>query len=152
LGLSQPLTAAPSTSPAADQFGAPAVAAVPPFTTPASPDPSPTPTKTSTTTKTSEPPPGSPLPSFEQSVLKLVNEERAKQPGCRELRKDADLQQAARSHSMDMARYGYHSHTGRNGSDPGDRMKAAGYDVSGGWAENIAKGYPTPAAVMAAWM
>jgi uncharacterized protein YkwD len=82
-------------------------------------------------------------------VFKLVNEERDKRPGCRALRNDSNLHDAARAHSMDMARYRYHSHTGRDGSEPWQRMAAAGYDVQSGWAENIARGYPTPAAVMA---
>ena len=41
---------------------------------------------------------------------------------------------------------------GSNGSDPGDRLRAAGYRTDGGWAENIASGYGNPAAVMAGWM
>ena len=44
------------------------------------------------------------------------------------------------------------THTGSGASSPGDRMKAAGYDVSGGWAENIARGYTTADAVMQGWM
>lgn len=65
---------------------------------------------------------------------------------------DPALRTAARRHSAEMARYRHMTHTGRNGSDPDDRMKAAGYDVSGGWAENVAVGYRTPTAVMKGWM
>lgn len=119
--------------------------------------PTPTPGKPTPTTApaprrtSAAPPPASPMASFEDTVLRLVNKERAKQD-CPALRNDANLHDAARAHSLDMARYGYHSHTGRDGSDPGERMQEAGYDVRGGWAENIARGYPTPAAVMAGWM
>jgi uncharacterized protein YkwD len=109
------------------------------------------PTAAPATSTADAPPPPSPLGSFEATVVRLVNEARIEE-GCSAVREDASLHAAARAHSMDMARYGYHSHTGRDGSDPGERMLRAGYDVDGGWAENIARGYPTPAAVMAGWM
>ena len=53
-----------------------------------------------------------------------------------------------------MASYAYLSHTGHDGSDPVGRMQAAGYpiDKTVGWAENVARGYPTVDAVMAAFM
>jgi len=91
------------------------------------------------------------MEAFETQVLALTNEERADN-GCPRLRMDTRLRTAARRHSVEMAQYGFMSHTGRNGSDPGRRMRLAGYDTSGGWAENIARGYPNPSAVMAGWM
>lgn len=45
----------------------------------------------------------------------------------------------------------YFSHTGLNGSSPGDRISAAGYSWSS-YAENIAAGYGSPADVVAGWM
>lgn len=83
-------------------------------------------------------------------VLRLVNVERGK-AGCRALTVDSRLAAAASSHSADMAANDYFSHTGRNGSSVSQRVEAAGYRWSG-VGENIAKGQPTPAAVMTAWM
>lgn len=50
-----------------------------------------------------------------------------------------DLIAAAQDHSAWMLTNGTFSHTGANGSSPGDRMAAAGYDFGGsyGWGENI---------------
>jgi uncharacterized protein YkwD len=83
-------------------------------------------------------------------VLRLVNAQRAS-AGCGALTVDSRLAAAAQAHSADMAANEYFSHTGRNGSDVGDRVDAAGYRWSN-VGENIAKGQPTPAAVMQAWM
>ena len=62
----------------------------------------------------------------------------------------ATLIQSAAGHAVDMATHNYFSHTGLNGSDPGARITAAGYRWQA-WAENIAAGQPTAAAVVAAW-
>jgi uncharacterized protein YkwD len=83
-------------------------------------------------------------------VLRLVNVERAT-AGCRALTVDSRLARAANAHSADMAANNYFSHTGRNGSSVASRVEAAGYTWSR-VGENIAKGQPTPAAVMQAWM
>lgn len=45
----------------------------------------------------------------------------------------------------------YFSHTSPDGSDPGDRVTAAGYRWST-YGENIAKGQSSPASVMDSWM
>jgi uncharacterized protein YkwD len=90
-------------------------------------------------------------PSLAAQVFSLTNAERAKN-GCAALRLDQSLASAAQKYSADMARTGVFSHTGTDGSDPGDRMRAAGYDTSRGWAENIAWGQSSPSAVMTAWM
>jgi uncharacterized protein YkwD len=89
--------------------------------------------------------------ALENRVFELTNAERAKK-GCAALRLDTRLRTAARGYSDEMARYGAWNHVGHDGSSPGDRMRRAGYDTSGGWAENIAKGYPTAEAVMQGWM
>lgn len=53
---------------------------------------------------------------------------------------DSDLINAARGHSTWMLDADVFSHRGQGGSDPGDRMRAAGYDFTGRWTwgENIA--------------
>lgn len=89
--------------------------------------------------------------SLEDSVFALTNTERGK-AGCAALKFNAKVRNAARSHSIDMATKKYFSHTGLDNSDPGDRLKKAGYDAGRGWAENIAYGYRTPEAVMNGWM
>ena len=53
---------------------------------------------------------------------------------------NAQLIDSARAHSSWMLENDVFSHTGKNGSDPGDRMKDAAYVFAGswGWGENIA--------------
>lgn len=91
------------------------------------------------------------IPSLESRVVELTNAERGK-AGCPALRLDLRLRTAARAHSTEMARYGTWGHAGRDGSTPGQRMARAGYNVDGGWAENIARGYADAEAVMQGWM
>jgi len=55
-------------------------------------------------------------------------------------------------HAQDMAAHNFFSHTGSDGSDPGTRMRRAGYTRLTAWGENIADGQATPELVMAAWM
>jgi len=64
---------------------------------------------------------------------------------------DGRLNNAAQGHAEWMAANRNLSHTGAGGSNPGDRMSAAGFPVFA-WAENIAEGQTTVAAVMASWM
>jgi len=85
----------------------------------------------------------------EAAVVSLTNAERSK-AGCQPLRIDQRLVVAARKHSADMAANDYFDHTSRNGDSPWKRMADAGYTSPG--AENIAKGYPTAAAVVKGWM
>jgi uncharacterized protein YkwD len=92
-----------------------------------------------------------PMVALENEVLRQTNVARAANK-CAPLAMDPRLLAAARLHSADMAQNDYFSHTGLDGKGPDARMKAAGYDISGGWAENIAEGYPTPDAVMTAWL
>jgi uncharacterized protein YkwD len=93
------------------------------------------------------------LELMEDQIIAHTNAERAKSPGCPSLRLDDRLRTAAQRHAADMASYGYLSHTGHDRSTPVQRMQDAGYDASGlGWAENVARGYPTVTAVMAGWM
>jgi uncharacterized protein YkwD len=96
-------------------------------------------------------PPLRTLNDFENEVLRLTNVARQEE-GCSALRMDAKLRTAARRHSTDMARFGFMSHTGHDGSGPAQRIRAAGYQITGTWAENIARGYPSPEAVMDGWL
>ena len=83
-------------------------------------------------------------------ILELVNAER-KKAGCSPVILNATLAKAAQAHSEDMAAHQNMSHTGSNGSSPGDRITRAGY----GWStygENVAYGYATPERVMTGWM
>ncbi|WP_407319243.1 CAP domain-containing protein [Isoptericola halotolerans] len=84
-----------------------------------------------------------------ERVLELVNAERAA-AGCPALRAEPALDDLAAAHASDMAARGYLDHTTPEGLSPWDRAEAAG--VEGVGAENIARGQPDAAAVVAAWM
>lgn len=84
--------------------------------------------------------------AFEQRVVDLVNQERAR-VGCAALTVNAQLMTAARLHSEDMAMNNRFSHTGSDGSTVQQRIDAAGYAWSR-YGENIAAGLSTPDAVM----
>ncbi|MFB6503196.1 MULTISPECIES: CAP domain-containing protein [unclassified Streptomyces] len=83
-------------------------------------------------------------------VLALVNGERDK-AGCSPLTLNSELTKAARTHSEDMAAHRNMSHTGSDGSTPGDRITDAGYEWRA-YGENVAHGHETPESVMAGWM
>ncbi|MFF8732369.1 CAP domain-containing protein [Streptomyces sp. NPDC015171] len=83
-------------------------------------------------------------------ILRLVNDERSK-AGCQPLTLNGKLSQAAQAHSADMASHRNMSHTGSDGSSPGDRITGAGYAWSS-YGENVAYGYTTADQVMAGWM
>lgn len=150
-GAPVPTTAAPKDAPEADYT--PRMRPIKPPRKKASPSPTPTDPGGSGggtgggSGGGTEPPPGASGPEGE--VVSLTNNEREK-AGCGPLRVDQRLVTAARKHSADMAANNYFSHTSKNGNTFVDRIKATGYPQPG--AENIAKGYPTPAAVMNGWM
>ncbi|MFC5804599.1 sigma-70 family RNA polymerase sigma factor [Streptomyces formicae] len=130
-------SASPSPSPSrttAAPRPRPTTARPKPTPTPQQPDPAP------------EPPSGGPA----QQVLALVNAERAK-AGCGPVSANGELATAATGHSADMAARDYFDHTSPDGTDPGDRITAAGYSWST-YGENIARGQQTPASVMESWM
>ncbi|MEV7546425.1 CAP domain-containing protein [Streptomyces sp. NPDC089915] len=83
-------------------------------------------------------------------VLALVNQERAA-AGCPAVTVNAKLTKAAQDHSADMAAHADMSHTGSDGSDPGQRITRAGYQWQT-YGENVAYGYSTPEQVMEGWM
>jgi uncharacterized protein YkwD len=90
--------------------------------------------------------------AYADAVIRLVNQHRATL-GLRALKVSSTLTASAVWKARHMATYGYMAH-----DDPAppvartaaDRVAACGYD--GGWGENIAVGFPTPAAVLAAWL
>ena len=61
------------------------------------------------------------------------------------------LRCAARIHSRDMNDRMFFDHVNPDADGPGDRINKAGYSYSI-FGENIAKGAPDPAAVVAGWL
>jgi uncharacterized YkwD family protein len=88
--------------------------------------------------------------SFEQTVVDLTNQERAKH-GLTPLAVDTKLTESARAKSIDMAEHGYFDHTSPTYGSPFDMMETFGisYQTAG---ENIARGQFTPEEVVEAWM
>lgn len=94
-----------------------------------------------------------------QRVLELVNQARATPRYCgkeslkaaRPVRWNNALAGISRLHAEDMARYNYFSHSGRDGSDPAERVERAGYRYRA-TGENIAAGQMNPEDAMAAWI
>jgi uncharacterized protein YkwD len=98
------------------------------------------------------------LETIRAATLCLVNRERAAN-GESVLQPNAQLQQAAQSHSESMVQDDYFEHTSPDGDTPLSRMRAAGYIYSSqvGYevGENIGWGtlwLATPNAIVAAWM
>jgi uncharacterized protein YkwD len=90
------------------------------------------------------------LDAFEQEVLALTNAVRS-QAGLAPLRHDPALATAADKHSTDMALKNYFSHVEPDGDRLSDRIRDEGYSFRTA-GENIAAGYDTPEAVVAAWL
>ena len=88
--------------------------------------------------------------SYENEVIRLVNEIRVKN-GLHKLTADWELSRVARYKSQDMKNNNYFSHTSPVYGTPFQMMKSFGirYRSAG---ENIAKGQATPQAVVNAWM
>lgn len=92
-------------------------------------------------------------------VLDLVNRARAAPRYCgnrafnaaRPLRWNEALAEASRLHAEDMARYNYFSHSGRDGSDPAQRVERAGYRYRA-TGENIAAGPQNAEDAVAGWI
>jgi len=94
-----------------------------------------------------------------QRVLDLVNQARAQGQRCGleqvppadRLLPSKALQSAATAHARDMARHAYFEHRGRDGSEPKDRVRRAGYRprLTG---ENIAFGPESAEEVVAGWL
>lgn len=88
--------------------------------------------------------------SYEQQVIKLVNDQRAAN-GLKALTANDKLSDAARAKSQDMHDNNYFSHTSPTYGSPFDMLKTFGFSfkVAG---ENIAMGQSTPQEVVNAWM
>lgn len=88
--------------------------------------------------------------AYEKEVVRLVNEERAKN-GLRALTYNWELSRVARIKSQDMKDIGYFSHTSPTYGTPFQMIKSFGitYRSAG---ENIARGQKTPETVVNAWM
>lgn len=121
----------------------------PPTATP-TPPPAATPAPTSPPAATPPPATGADLTPMEAEVVRLTNEFRAKNGCLVPLKPSAELTKAARAHSKDMAINNFFDHKGSDGSQPWDRMTAAGYK----WrmaAENIEGGASSAQEVFDAW-
>jgi uncharacterized protein YkwD len=112
------------------------------------PSPDPTPSTEPTTAPPSAPPAAGNA-AIENAVVSLVNAARRKTK-CAPVRVNAQLRDAARRHSADMAAGGFLSHKGSDGSSADDRMQEAGFDDP--LSENVAKGFTSAQGVVKAWL
>lgn len=87
---------------------------------------------------------------FDSTAISLINQERINR-GLPALAVSSLLTQAAVRHAMDLAAKNLTGHIGSDGSTYVVRISATGY-LARAMAENVAYGYATPAAVVAAWM
>ena len=88
--------------------------------------------------------------SFEQEVIRLVNEQRV-QNGLKPLTENWELSRVARYKSQDMVDNRYFSHTSPTYGSPFQMIRAFGLSFRTA-GENIAYGQRTPQAVVTAWM
>ncbi|MYX95093.1 CAP domain-containing protein [Streptomyces sp. SID486] len=116
---------------------------------PAAPAPAPS-TSSAAPTAAGTPKPAAAPSGVTAEILRLVNAQRG-QAGCQPLTLNSTLTKAAQAHSADMAAHKNMSHTGSDGSSPGDRITRAGYTWST-YGENVAYGYSTAQQVMDGWM
>ncbi|AYN42808.1 CAP domain-containing protein [Streptomyces dangxiongensis] len=136
-----PSTTKKATSPQPERTAAPGTPG--PTTTPAAP-------ASAVPAAPSAPKPTATASGATAEIVRLVNAERGK-AGCQALTLNSTLTKAAQAHSADMAAHQNMSHTGSDGTSPGDRITSAGYDWSS-YGENVAYGYSTAEQVMAGWM
>jgi uncharacterized YkwD family protein len=117
---------------------------------PAQTTPQPVQEQSETATQPTTPQTTSTLSAYEQKVVDLTNQERAKN-GLPALKVDLTLSKMAREKSRDMSANDYFSHTSPTYGSPFDMMKK--YGISYRYAgENIAMGQRTPEEVVKAWM
>ncbi|WP_291726442.1 CAP domain-containing protein [Bernardetia sp.] len=94
-----------------------------------------------------------------QKLVDLVNQQRTQgcicgseqMPPVNPISWNETLAKAAYLHSKDMSENNYFSHTGKNGSDAGERIENQGY-IWRTYGENIAEGYTTEEAVIEGWL
>ena len=97
--------------------------------------------------------------SFESAMATAINQARSTGRNCgneffpavASLSLDEKLNQAARTHTRDMANNDYLGHQGTDGSSPWDRVQDAGYQARTA-GENVAAGYRSIEAVMEGWL
>jgi len=97
--------------------------------------------------------------ALEDETLRLINQRRAAGATCGGVTKppvaaltmNAELREAARCHSLDMAVNNYFSHDSQDGRSPWDRIAEAGY-TGNATGENIAAGYGTAERTVSGWM
>ena len=106
-----------------------------------------TPRPTTTTPATTAPTANA---TFDRVVV-LVNQARANNGCAVAVTRDAKLDVAAQKHSVWQDETQTMTHDGRGGTNAGQRITAEGYTWRT-WGENVAYGYSTADAVMAAWM
>lgn len=90
------------------------------------------------------------LNEFEQQVVDLTNQERAKN-GLSALKVDTTLSKVAREKSRDMSANNYFDHNSPTYGSPFDMMKQYGVDYRSA-GENIAMGQRSPQEVVDGWM
>jgi uncharacterized protein YkwD len=105
------------------------------------------------------PPAAADADKISQRVLELVNSARAHARKCGKeafsavppVRLRVELGRAAHAQALDMAQRGFMSHSGSDGSTPGEHVKRAQYE----WravAENVAAGQATADAAVQSWL
>ena len=87
--------------------------------------------------------------AFEQRVLELINDERAK-AGLAPVAYHGALDNAAEKHAKHMSVVGKMAHDGIGDGDPGERIRSEGWRR--GWGENVATGQTSPEQVVREWM
>lgn len=90
------------------------------------------------------------ISDFEQQVVELTNQERAKQ-GLEPLELDTELSAVAGDKSLDMQKNDYFSHTSPTYGSPFDMLRDYGIDYRTA-GENIAMGHTSPEQVVQGWM
>lgn len=88
--------------------------------------------------------------TFEDQVVALVNQERAKQ-GLKSLQHRADVKNVAHKKAQDLINSNYFDHNSPNYGSPFDMLRTFGINYRSA-GENIAKGQTTPEQVMKDWM
>ena len=112
----------------------------------------PTATPTPTPVPSVQPPTPTPAP-VDDRIAALINEiNRVRvNEGLSPLRVDGRLNEAAQTHSEDLANNDRWSHSGSDGSSPEDRMRRAGYPLAEG-DELLAANSTDVVAIVSAWM
>lgn len=92
-----------------------------------------------------------PLNATMQRIVERVNEERRKAGVKTMVTVNATLMECAQQYSAVEASISTISHTGPDGSTPGQRLRRCGYNWRH-YGENLAAGFSNPDEVMNAWM